>query len=164
MDSQTKEKLASVVMELETDIHDEEELIELLKDTKVAQDLSNRSPNLSIGQKSADKITLFAGSWTFILAFLAFLIFWIVFNRIHQVAFDPFPFILLNLILSCIAAIQAPIILMSQNRQAERDRSTAKNDFKINLKSEIILEDMHDRLVELQKRTEELSTLLDKLK
>lgn len=91
------------------------------------------------GQKLADKIASFGGSWTFIISFFSFLILWMTINiwLLAAKAFDPYPFILLNLILSCIAAIQAPIIMMSQNRQEQKDRQRAEHDYKINLKAEL---------------------------
>ena len=89
----------------------------------------------------------FAGSWTFILTFTGVLVLWIVFNNLAALrAFDPYPFILLNLVLSCVAAIQAPLIMMSQKRQEEKDRLRSENDYKVNLKSEIILKDLHKKL------------------
>ncbi|MFC4818381.1 DUF1003 domain-containing protein [Flavobacterium sp. GCM10023249] len=118
----------------------------------------------TFGQRIADKVATFGGSWTFIISFLFFLSLWI-FANIYFLAnkgFDPYPFILLNLILSCIAALQAPIIMMSQNRQEEKDRERAKKDFQINLKAEEeirilqkkldhILEHQHHELIKIQK-------------
>ena len=94
--------------------------------------------HLTIGQKAADKISQFGGSWTFIILFFLFLFAWMILNAIILLnkSFDPYPFILLNLCLSCLAAIQAPIILMAQNRQAERDRIDAKYDHAVNRKAE----------------------------
>ena len=101
----------------------------------------------TFGQRAADGLAHFAGSWAFVLSFSAVLIAWIVLNLYFiKNPFDPFPFILLNLVLSCIAALQAPLIMMSQNRQEEKDRKRAEGDYKINLKSEIIVEDMHYKL------------------
>ena len=90
-----------------------------------------------------------AGSWGFILGFIAFLIFWVVLNTIilsEGNAIDEYPFILLNLVLSCVAALQAPIIMMSQNRQAEKDSLRNQNDYRTDLKSELILEELHDKM------------------
>jgi len=94
---------------------------------------------LTIGQKLADKIASFGGSWTFIITFFSLLMLWILTNILFLTTkpFDPYPFILLNLILSCLAAIQAPIIMMSQNRQEQKDRKRAEQDYKINLKAEL---------------------------
>jgi uncharacterized membrane protein len=100
------------------------------------------------GQKIADKVATFGGSWTFIISFGIFLFFWIASNVVlfANRGFDPYPFILLNLILSCIAAMQAPIIMMSQNRQEEKDRDRAKKDYMINLKSEFEIRTLHEKM------------------
>jgi uncharacterized membrane protein len=103
---------------------------------------------LTAGQKIADKVATFGGSWTFIISFGVFLLIWISFNVfwLANKGFDPYPFILLNLILSCIAAMQAPIIMMSQNRQEEKDRERAKKDYMINLKSEMELRMLNEKV------------------
>lgn len=103
---------------------------------------------LSPGQKISDKVARFGGSWTFILIFTLILIVWIIYNS--QVPskdqFDPFPFILMNLVLSCIAALQAPIIMMSQNRQEEKDRMHAENDYLVNMKAELEIRSLHQKM------------------
>ena len=103
---------------------------------------------ITTGQRLADNVATFGGSWTFIISFGSFLLIWISFNVfvLATKAFDPFPFILLNLILSCLAAIQAPIIMMSQNRQEEKDRERSKNDYMVNLKSELELRILHEKI------------------
>lgn len=103
---------------------------------------------LALGQKLADKIATFGGSWTFIISFFSFLTVWIVMNVIflNSKTFDPYPFILLNLILSCLAAIQAPIIMMSQNRQEQKDRQRADHDYKINLKAELEIKLLSEKM------------------
>jgi uncharacterized membrane protein len=103
---------------------------------------------LSLGQKMADKVATFGGSWYFIIFFGIFLLIWILINIwwFSNKAFDPYPFILLNLILSCLAAIQAPIIMMSQNRQDEKDRERSKKDYMINLKSELEIRTLHEKI------------------
>lgn len=99
------------------------------------------------GQRVADSIAKFAGSWAFIFSFSGVLILWMVVNVLLAArAFDPYPFILLNLVLSCVAAIQAPLIMMCQNRQEEKDRRRAENDYKVNLKTEIMIEDLYDKV------------------
>lgn len=105
-------------------------------------------PSLSYGQRLADKIADFGGSWTFILSFLFFILVWMAINLfwLANRAFDPYPFILLNLILSCLAALQAPVIMMSQNRQEEKDRLRARNDYMINLKSELEVRILHEKI------------------
>ena len=130
-----------------------EELIHLLLTSKVTKDIDRREKP-TLGERVADKIAKVAGSWTFIFLFVGFLVLWIVGNvYLLQKAYDPYPFILLNLFLSCVAALQAPVIMMSQNRQEEKDRRRAENDYRINLKSEILVEDLHlklDKLIENQ--------------
>jgi uncharacterized membrane protein len=103
---------------------------------------------LTTGQRIADKVASFGGSWTFIISFGVFIFIWININ-VYWLAnkeFDPFPFILLNLILSCLAALQAPVIMMSQNRQEEKDRDRSKKDYMINLKSELEIRTLHEKI------------------
>ena len=103
---------------------------------------------LSFGQKVADQVASFGGSWTFIITFFLFILIWIVINIwfLMSKPFDPYPFILLNLILSCLAAIQAPIIMMSQNRQEQKDRIRAEHDYKINLKAELEIKLLSEKM------------------
>jgi uncharacterized membrane protein len=103
---------------------------------------------LTLGQKMADKIATFGGSWTFITIFFLFILIWMATNvwYLASKSFDPFPFILLNLILSCLAAIQAPIIMMSQNRQEQKDRQRAEHDYKINLKAELEIKLLSEKI------------------
>lgn len=100
------------------------------------------------GQMISDKVANFGGSWAFIISFFIVLVIWIVFNTLalKKLAFDPYPFILMNLILSCIAALQAPIIMMSQNRQEEKDRKRSENDYLINLKSELEIRSLNQKI------------------
>ena len=100
------------------------------------------------GQKLADQIAAFGGSWTFIISFFSFLMCWMLLNTwiLGRYAYDPYPYILLNLILSCIAAIQAPIIMMSQNRQEQKDRQRAENDYKVNLKAELEIKLLSEKI------------------
>ena len=102
----------------------------------------------TFGQRIADKVATFGGSWTFIISFSFFLMLWILINIfwLANKGFDPYPFILLNLILSCLAAMQAPVIMMSQNRQEEKDRERAKNDYMVNLKSELEVRMLHEKI------------------
>ena len=102
----------------------------------------------SFGERLADKIATFGGSWPFLICFAIFLVIWIVLNTTLLVArpADPYPFILLNLVLSCLAAIQAPVIMMSQNRQEAKDRLRSQNDYQINLKAELEIRHLHDKL------------------
>lgn len=142
--------------------------------TKVEEEVDNRT----IGQVVADKVAAFGGSWTFIIAFFIFIAIWIssnVFVLLNK-GFDPYPFILLNLILSCIAALQAPVIMMSQNRQEEKDRERAKKDYMINLKSELEIRMLDEKLdhlimhqqqelIEIQKvQIEMMNDILERIK
>ncbi|TAE48347.1 MAG: DUF1003 domain-containing protein [Bacteroidetes bacterium] len=101
---------------------------------------------LSAGQSISDKVASFGGSWKFIISFSALLIVWICINTLSALRFDPYPFILMNLILSAIAALQAPIIMMSQNRKEEKDRKRSENDYLINLKAELELRSLHRKI------------------
>jgi uncharacterized membrane protein len=112
------------------------------------------------GEKMADKVAAFGGSWTFIMLFAAFLVLWVLVNSwiLRSAAFDAYPYIFLNLILSMVAALQAPIIMMSQNRQAKKDRQTAEDDYGVNLKAEIEIMGLHEKLDEM--RAEQMTRLL----
>ncbi len=113
------------------------------------------------GDRMSDRIASFGGSWAFILSFLAFLAVWVSANvALAMGAFDPYPFIFLNLMLSMIAALQAPIIMMSQNRQAEKDRLAAAHDYEVNLKAEVEIMALHDKLDQM--REHELRALVEK--
>ncbi|HEX7847765.1 MAG TPA: DUF1003 domain-containing protein [Chitinophagaceae bacterium] len=114
----------------------------------ISDDESDRSITSTRGQRWADRIARFGGSWKFIGLFAFFILAWMLLNVVYLVnkGFDPYPFILLNLILSCIAAIQAPVIMMSQNRQEEKDRDRARNDYMVNLKSELEIRMLHEKI------------------
>ena len=120
--------------------------------TNVIQDYSEQ---LTFGQKMADKVASFGGSWMFIIIFMVVLLTWIILNsfiliKLRSSSFDPYPYIFLNLILSMLAAIQAPIIMMSQNRQAYKDRLSAEHDYEVNLKSELEIIGLHEKLDSLK--------------
>jgi uncharacterized membrane protein len=114
----------------------------------------------TLGERMADRVAEFGGSWTFIMLFAAFLVVWALINTLVLAtrAFDPYPFIFLNLLLSMIAAIQAPIIMMSQNRQGKKDRENAEHDYEVNLKAELEIMSLHEKLDEM--RTEQITRLL----
>ena len=118
------------------------------KNTMISTEVEEDEKEITFGQKLADKVAEFGGSWGFIIFFMTFLVAWILLNVfwLSHHGFDPYPFILLNLILSCIAAIQAPVIMMSQNRQEEKDRERSKKDYKINLKSELEIRELHEKI------------------
>ena len=103
---------------------------------------------ITFGDRLSDKVASFGGSWKFIIAFFSFMAFWIVLNVVllHDKVFDPYPFILLNLLLSCLASIQAPLIMMSQNRVEAKDRTRSEHDYKINLKSELEIQLLHKKI------------------
>ena len=148
---------AKIIKEL-LDITDkeftDEELIQQLTMTEIVENNSNEKA--TFGQKAADAVAKFAGSWAFIFSFVAVMVIWMIVNVVLSTkAFDAYPFILLNLVLSCIAAVQAPLIMMSQNRQEVKDRKRAENDYKINLKNELIIDDLHKKIeliLEIQKK------------
>lgn len=121
----------------------------LKKNETISENLdTDAKDDFTFGQRLADKVASFGGSWRFIIIFGTFLVIWMIINVVFLAskAFDPYPFILLNLILSCIAALQAPVIMMSQNRQEEKDRERARNDYMINLKSELEIRMLHEKV------------------
>jgi uncharacterized membrane protein/uncharacterized membrane protein YeaQ/YmgE (transglycosylase-associated protein family) len=132
--------------------------------SRLLQGRRTRDPNaefdqgLTFGQRIADRVAMFGGSWTFIGCFLLFMLVWMVFNTELGARFDPFPFILLNLILSCLAALQAPVIMMSQNRQAAKDRIDAKVDYEVNVRSEMEITRLHEKI---DQRDAEIAELID---
>ncbi len=158
---ENKKLIGEIVKDIRHDMTDEE-VLALLAGSRVAVNTEKESKrSYSIGQRAADAIAKFAGSWTFIFIFVGVLVGWMILNILLAAgAFDPYPFILLNLVLSCVAAIQAPLIMMSQNRQEEKDRRRAENDYKVNLKTEIMIEDLYDKVNRILARQEELSKLL----
>jgi uncharacterized membrane protein len=128
----------------------EQRVVKALTDKTIISDNpeDDETAPATLGQRVADKVADFGGSWTFILSFVGFLVLWIGINAFVFLnkGFDPYPFILLNLILSCVAALQAPVIMMSQNRQEEKDRERAKNDYMVNLKSEMEIRLLHEKI------------------
>ncbi len=143
---ENRKLLREVLNDIRHDMTDEE-VLNLLADSKISVKPESGKEKYTLGQRAADTIAKFAGSWAFIFSFTGVLVLWMVFNVILATkAFDPYPFILLNLVLSCVAAIQAPLIMMSQNRQEEKDRRSAENDYKVNLKTEIMIEDLYDKV------------------
>lgn len=162
----TKKEIVKMLLNnKEINIDDEDELLDLLIDEPISIDaLKEEEKNIKFGDKVADKITKFVGSWTFILGFSSFLIIWVLINLYLINNLDPYPFILLNLVLSCIAALQAPIIMMSQNREAKRDSLRSKNDYRTDLKSELILEELHEKLEKIEKNQKEILKELESRK
>ena len=157
---ENRKLLQEVLNEIRQDMTDEE-VLNLLSDSKISVSPEKEKEKYTLGQRAADTIAKFAGSWAFIFSFAGVLILWMVVNAILAAkAFDPYPFILLNLVLSCVAAIQAPLIMMSQNRQEEKDRHRAENDYKVNLKTEIMIEDLYDKVNAILARQTQIEKLL----
>ena len=144
----------------------EERIHELLKGRRSLNINIESSKKLTLGQRCADRMAQFAGSWFFVIVFAIIVLSWAFLNTrfILGTPFDPYPYVFLNLILACIASLQAPIIMMSQNRDAEKDRLKLENDYLINLKSEIILEDLHLKIDNIIKEQKSLKKELSDLK
>ena len=176
-----KKYLAQLIREEKGELNRlEHEVVEAISQNKILSENIEEDIDeaLTIGQKTADRIATFGGSWKFILIFFSFILIWMMINVWLLVSkpFDPYPFILLNLILSCLAAIQAPIIMMSQNRQEEKDRRRSEHDYKVNLKAELEIKLLHEkidhliihqntRLLEIQElQTDYLSDILKQVK
>ena len=165
----TKKEIVKMLLKNnELEEKDEEELLDLLIDQPISIDVDKQEEaKMTKGDRIADKVSEIAGSWKFIIGFSSFLIFWIVLNGIilkgdNQI--DEYPFILLNLLLSCLAALQAPVIMMSQNRQAAKDSLRNQNDYRTDLKSELILEDLHEKMEEILKNQRKIIKYIDEQK
>lgn len=161
----TKKDIVKMLLknnELENE--DEDQLMEILFNEPISIDIDKKMADEEThGDRIADKMTAVAGSWAFIITFISFLIFWIILNITLIKNVDPYPFILLNLLLSCIAALQAPVIMMSQNRAAKRDTLRGKNDYRADLKSELILEELHDQIKKLTNNQNKILKVLEKI-
>lgn len=157
-----KEKLVKMILnKTDNDTMDNfDELFDMLINEPIAINV-DKEENRTIGEKVSDRLAEVAGSWTFIMIFVLFLIFWIVLNVIAMQAVDPYPFILLNLVLSCISAIQAPIIMMSQNREAKKEKIKSNNEYKTTLKNELILEELHRKMDEILKNEKAILEYID---
>lgn len=157
----SKKKIISELLhESDKELTDEELINEILS-TNIVEN-SEKNEKISFGQKAADAVARFAGSWAFIFSFIAIMLIWMILNILLDVkAFDAYPFILLNLVLSCIAAIQAPLIMMSQNRQETKDRQRAENDYKVNLKSELIIDELYKKIEQVSEMQKKILRLLD---
>lgn len=162
----TNAEIVNIILEDDMiNIKEDEEIIHLLLDKRISENTSNAGKdNLSFGNKIADKVAEVAGSWNFIITFCIIIFLWIALNIVLlSKPYDPYPFILLNLVLSCIAELQAPVIMMSQNRQEKKDRLRSENDYKVNLKSELIVEDLHLKIDKLINVQEQIILKLDSL-
>ncbi len=157
----SKKEIVKMLLKKDINVTDEEDLINMLINEPISVDTDKESDlNRSFGDFLADKITEIAGSWPFIIGLVVFLLLWIILNIFILTNADPYPFILLNLLLSCIAALQAPIIMMSQNREAKKDRLRSSNDYKTDLKSELILEDLHNKMEQILKNQNKIINIL----
>ena len=165
MSKKEKRKIVQMILNQNLEKQDKEDIIDLLADSSVAIDVDKEEQRkLTFGEKMADKISEIAGSWSFIFISIIFLITWMLIKTIFlkENKIDPYPYILLNLILSCISALQAPIIMMSQNRASKKDSLRNQNDYKIDLKSELLLEDLHHKVEILINNQNRLLNILDK--
>lgn len=163
-----KEIVKMLLKDSSETLENEEDLMDLLFGEHIAIDVDKEEEKtISKGDKIADKVTQICGSWGFIISFVLILISWIYVNYTLEKysgvvkSFDPYPFILLNLVLSCIAALQAPIIMMSQNRAAKKDSLRGKNDYKTDLKSELLLEELHSQIDKLLQNQNKIIKLLE---
>lgn len=159
-----KTELVKKLLKQEISIEDESDLIEMLIEKPITIDVDKQEDKtITRGERLADKLSNVAGSWGFIIGFICFLLLWIIINGIIlKKSSDPYPFILLNLLLSCLASLQAPVIMMSQNRQAKKDSLRNQNDYQIDLKSELILEKLHDEVHQVLLNQKQILKLLQK--
>ncbi len=160
-----KKELVKKLLKQEIDAENEQELLEMLIDRPITIDVDKQEDQtITKGEMLADKLSEVAGSWGFIIGFAIFIIIWITINTvILKKASDPYPFVLLNLVLSCLASLQAPIIMMSQNRQAKKDSIRNQNDYQIDLKSELILERLHEEIQESLRNERQIIRLLKRV-
>ncbi len=162
--SKERKKVIKELLKITDKEFTDEELIRQLTMTEVVKN-TDQGEKPSFGQRAADAVARFAGSWAFIFSFVAVMVIWMVLNILLATnAFDAYPFILLNLVLSCIAAVQAPLIMMSQNRQEAKDRARAENDYHINLKNELIIDDLYKKISQLLEEQKKLSKQLEELR
>ena len=162
----TKKEIVKMLLKNnELEAKDEEELLDLLIDQPISIDVDKQEEaKMTRGDRIADKVSEIAGSWTFILCFSSFLVFWVILNGVilkGEFQLDEYPFILLNLLLSCLAALQAPVIMMSQNRQAAKDSLRNQNDYRTDLKSELILEELHNKMEEILKNQRKILRIIE---
>lgn len=159
-----RDKIIKELIEQELNDKSEKELIDMLFNTSISIDVDKTEDNnRTKGEIIADGVSTIVGSWTFIICFSMFLLLWIIINYIKgSNALDPYPYILLNLLLSCIAALQAPIIMISQNRQVKKDSIRNQNDYRVDLKSELLLEELYKNINLILKNQQKLITIIKK--
>lgn len=160
-----KKKIIKELLNQDLTEGNEKELIDMMFNSSILIDVDKtEDESRTKGDIIADKVSECVGSWTFIICFSLFLLLWIFINFLFGLrAVDPYPFILLNLLLSCIAALQAPIIMMSQNRQATKDSLRNQNDYRTDLKSELILEELHDKMEMILKNQKKIMKSLEEV-
>lgn len=155
-----KRIIRELLHESDEELTDEELMNEILSENVTMN--ADKTEKDSFGQKSADAVAKFAGSWAFIFTFIGVMVVWMVVNILMTTkAFDSYPFVLLNLVLSCIAAIQAPLIMMSQNRQEAKDRNRAENDYRINLKSEFVIDELYKKVEQISENQKKILKMLE---
>lgn len=152
-----KKQVVSKILNKELNAKNGTELTRMLIDDPILIDTDkNEDKKRTLGDKLADIVTKTVGSWFFIVIFSLFLFLWMILNYFEVIKIDPYPYILLNLILSCLAALQAPIIMMSQNRAAKKDSLRSLNDYKTDLKSELILETLYEEINDIKNNQEKI--------
>lgn len=155
-----KRIIRELLHESDKELTDEELMNEILSENVTMN--ADKTEKDSFGQKAADVVAKFAGSWAFIFTFIGVMVVWMVVNILMATkAFDSYPFVLLNLVLSCIAAIQAPLIMMSQNRQEAKDRNRAENDYRINLKSEFVIDELYKKVEQISENQKKILKMLE---
>ena len=155
-----KRIIRELLHESDKELTDEELMNEILSENVTMN--SDKTEKDSFGQKAADAVAKFAGSWAFIFTFIGVMVVWMIVNILMTTkAFDSYPFVLLNLVLSCIAAIQAPLIMMSQNRQEAKDRNRAENDYRINLKSEFVIDELYKKVEQISENQKKILKMLE---
>lgn len=155
-----KRIIRELLHESDKELTDEELMNEILSENVTMN--ADKTKKDSFGQKAADAVAKFAGSWAFIFTFIGVMVVWMVVNILMTTkAFDSYPFVLLNLVLSCIAAIQAPLIMMSQNRQEAKDRNRAENDYRINLKSEFVIDELYKKVEQISETQKKILKMLE---
>ena len=155
-----KRIIRELLHESDKELTDEELMNEILGENVTMN--ADKTEKDSFGQKAADAVAKFAGSWAFIFTFIGVMVVWMVVNILMATrAFDSYPFVLLNLVLSCIAAIQAPLIMMSQNRQEAKDRNRAENDYRINLKSEFVIDELYKKVEQISENQKKILKMFE---
>lgn len=159
---QKKIEMLKKILNIPHVLDQDKNIADILTKETISKDINKiHNKSLSLGEKIADNFSDFAGSWKFIIGFVTIIFAWLIINSIFFKSFDPYPFILLNLVLSCVAALQAPVIMMSQNRQEKKDRMLASNEYQLNIKSELMIEELNNKINRMIENQELLQNALD---